>query len=153
MEEPVPVTGGKIALDESLVLIVEFLLKITLKLQSFILGNKFYLIKSEEIGKWRVCIIFKLSLYLLNTVSGQLPPEENCPPVKVGVWVKVRISFGVGATRQLSSKKNFPRLGLGFGLGLVCFCFVFFGGWVQFSSGEIVLDPLNTDDCKVDFFF
>ena len=29
-------------------------------------------------------------------VSEQLPPEENCPPVKVGVWVKVRVSFSVG---------------------------------------------------------
>ena len=29
-------------------------------------------------------------------VSEQLPPEENCPPVKVGVWVKVRVSFRVG---------------------------------------------------------
>ena len=24
------------------------------------------------------------------------PPEENCPPVTVGVWVKVRVSFRVG---------------------------------------------------------
>ena len=28
--------------------------------------------------------------------SGQLPPEENCPPVRVGVSVKVRVSFRVG---------------------------------------------------------
>ena len=27
--------------------------------------------------------------------SGQLPPEENCPPVRVGVSVKVRVSFRV----------------------------------------------------------
>ena len=27
--------------------------------------------------------------------SGQLPPEENCPPVRVGISVKVRVSFRV----------------------------------------------------------
>ena len=25
-----------------------------------------------------------------------MPVEENCPPVRVGVWVKVRVSFRVG---------------------------------------------------------
>ena len=25
-------------------------------------------------------------------VSGQLPPEENCPLLRVGVWVKVRVN-------------------------------------------------------------
>ena len=128
MEETVPVTGGKIALDPSLVLIVEFLLKITLKLQSFILGNKFYLIKSEEIGKWRVCIIFKLSLYLLNTVSGQLPPEENCPPVKVGVWVKVRISFRGGGNQTIVPEKKFPPVRIRVWLRVSLFLFCFFWG-------------------------
>ena len=29
-------------------------------------------------------------------VSGQIPPEENCLPVRVGIWAKVRVSFRVG---------------------------------------------------------
>ena len=29
-------------------------------------------------------------------VSRQLPPEENCSPVRLGVWAKVRVSFRVG---------------------------------------------------------
>ena len=35
------------------------------------------------------------------------PPEENYLPVRVGVWVKVRVSFRVegGATRQLPGGK------------------------------------------------
>ena len=52
-------------------------------------------------------------------VSGQLFSEENCLPVRVGVWVKVRVILGLGATRQLPSRKTASRLGLGFGLGLV----------------------------------
>ena len=36
--------------------------------------------------------------YTIKTVSGQLPPEENCPPppIRVGVLVEVRVSFKVG---------------------------------------------------------
>ena len=63
------------------------------------------------------------------------------PPARVGVWVKVRVSFtvaggggGGGATRQLHSRNIAPRLGLGFGLGLVL-------GLGQFSLGAIVLEP------------
>ena len=45
-------------------------------------------------------------------VSGQLPPEENSPLVRVGVWVKVRVSFRVGgATIQLLPKNLFPGYG------------------------------------------
>ena len=44
-------------------------------------------------------------------------------PVRVGVWVKARVSFrvggGGGATRQLPQRKIPPGLGLGFGLELV----------------------------------
>ena len=136
MEEPVPVTGGKIALDESLVLIVEFLLKITLKLQSFILGNKFYVIKSEEIGKWRVCIICKFSLYLLNTVSGQLPPEENCPPVRVGVWVKVRDSFRGGGNQTIVPEKKCPPVRFRVWLWVSLFLLFFWGG-CNFPRGKL----------------
>ena len=64
-------------------------------------------------------------------VSGQLPPEENSPLVRVGVWVKVRVSFRVGGgNHTIAPEEPFPRLRLGFGLGLA-----------QFPSGEIVLKP------------
>ena len=46
-------------------------------------------------------------------VTGQLPP------VIVGVWVKVRVSFRVGGNQTIVPEENCPRLGLGFGLGLV----------------------------------
>ena len=79
----------------------------------------------NSVMEWRFVSWLHISFYnvvsLNVTVSGQLPPEENCPLVMVWVWVKVRISFrvGGGATRQLPSRKVAPRLGLGFGLGLV----------------------------------
>ena len=55
------------------------------------------------------------------SVSGQLSPKENCPAVRVGASVKVRVNFRVdgGATRQLSRRKIDPWLGLRYGLGLV----------------------------------
>ena len=50
----------------------------------------------------------------------KIAPEENCLPVRVGVWVTVRISFTAGgATRQLPRRNIDPRLGLEVGLGLV----------------------------------
>ena len=42
-------------------------------------------------------------------VFGQLPPEENCSPVRVGVWVKVRFSFRVGGLEQLGSRTIAPE--------------------------------------------
>ena len=45
------------------------------------------------------------------------------PPVRILVWVNVRVSFRVGPggeiTRQSPPNKIDPRLGLEFGLGLV----------------------------------
>ena len=35
-------------------------------------------------------------LYFSLPVSGQFPPEENSPPVRVGVSVKVKVNFRVG---------------------------------------------------------
>ena len=57
-------------------------------------------------------------------VSTQLPPpppEKNCPPVRDGVWVKIRVNFmvGGGGNQTIAYKENCPRLRLGFGLGLV----------------------------------
>ena len=41
-------------------------------------------------------------------VSGQLPPEENCPPVRVGVLVKVRVIFRVGSNQTNVPEENCP---------------------------------------------
>ena len=46
-------------------------------------------------------------------VSGQLPLKENCLPVRVGVWVKVRISFGVGCNQTIALEEKCPQLVLG----------------------------------------
>ena len=55
-----------------------------------------------------------------------MPSEEKCFAVRIGVLVKVRVSWGVGGgrggggeTRQLSPKRIVPQLGLWFGLDLV----------------------------------
>ena len=42
-------------------------------------------------------------------VSGQLLPEENCPMVRVGVWIKVRVSFRVGGLERLGSRTISPE--------------------------------------------
>ena len=57
---------------------------------------------------------------MYTMVSGQFPPEKNSPPVWIGVWVKVRVSFRVGGQPDNCPQgKQPPLLGLGFGLGLV----------------------------------
>ena len=52
-------------------------------------------------------------------VSGQLPPEENCPPVRVGVSVKFRVSYRVGGKQTIASEDNSPmiRVRVSFGVG------------------------------------
>ena len=35
-------------------------------------------------------------------------PEENCPPVRVGVWVKVRVSFRVGGQPENCPREKLP---------------------------------------------
>ena len=39
-------------------------------------------------------------------VSVQLLPEENCPPVRIEVWVKVRVSFKVGGNQKIAPEEN-----------------------------------------------
>ena len=41
-------------------------------------------------------------------VSGQLPPEENCPPLRVVVWVNVRVSFRVGGNQTIEHEETCP---------------------------------------------
>ena len=89
--------------------------------------------------------------------------------VRIGVWVKVRVSFRVGGQPDNCSQETLPpgrvrvsfrvgkqpdnypqdccpRLGLGFGVGLV----LWFGG--QFSSGAIVLEPQKSWKMRVNKF-
>ena len=98
------------------------------------LPNMFYG-RSENGEAWkthlgRFCWKYFIVTYTIISASGQLLPEEKCPPVRVGVWVKVRISFRVGGQPD-----NYPRwkllppwLGLEFMLGLVL-------GWGSFFLG------------------
>ena len=41
-------------------------------------------------------------------VCGQLSPEENCRPVRVVVWVKVRVSFRVEDKQTIAPEENCP---------------------------------------------
>ena len=69
-------------------------------------------------------------------VSRQLPPEENCPPLRAKVSVKVRVSFRVGRQPDIIALKEIaPWLGLKFGLGFS------FGVGGQFSLGANFLEP------------
>ena len=47
-------------------------------------------------------------LYTIKTVSGQLPPKRNCLPVRVGVWIKVRVGFGVGGNQTIAPREMAP---------------------------------------------
>ena len=57
-------------------------------------------------------------------------PRKIALPVRVGVWVKVRVSFRVGDNQRIVPEENCPLVR------------VSFGGGEQFSSGAIVLEPL-----------
>ena len=53
------------------------------------------------------------SLFLVklqvSTGNRQLPPEENCPPVRVGVSVKVRASFRAGRQPDNCTGEKLPH--------------------------------------------
>ena len=66
-----------------------------------------------------------------SRVSRQLPHNENCPLVRVGIWVKVRVSFSVGGEQTIASEKFFPTVRVRFGIGR------------QFSSGAIAVEPFS----------
>ena len=36
----------------------------------------------------------------------KIAPEENCLPVRVGVWVTVRISFRVGGNQTIALEEH-----------------------------------------------
>ena len=67
-------------------------------------------------------------------VSGPLPSEENCPPVTVGVWVNVRVSFRVGGQPENYPQGKLPPV------RVRVWVRVSSGVWGQFSLGAIVLE-------------
>ena len=75
----------------------------------------------------------------IGTVSGQFPLKENCLPVRVGVLVKVRVSFRVGGNQTIAPEENCPPVRVRVWLR------VSFGVGGQFSSGAIVLEPFGTN--------
>ena len=69
-------------------------------------------------------------------VSGQLSPCGKLPtPVRVGVWVKVRVSFRVGGNQKIAPKENCSPVRV-----RVWFMFSFAVGG-QLSSGAIIIEP------------
>ena len=83
--------------------------------------------------------VFKGYVKIVKMVSGQLPPEENCPRLGLGFGSRSRLVLGLGGNQAIAPEEDCPRLGLGFGLGLV------FGveRGRQFSSGATVLEPVK----------
>ena len=69
-----------------------------------------------------------LSQKYIPTVAS---PEENCPPIRVGFSVKVRVSFRVGGNPE----ENCPLY------RVKVWVRVSFGVRGRFSSGAIVLEP------------
>ena len=41
---------------------------------------------------------------IFKMVSEQVPLVEHCPPVRVGVWVKLRVIFRLGGGSTLKSR-------------------------------------------------
>ena len=79
--------------------------------------------------------------FVFNKVAGLLQKcseryPDNCPPVRVGVWIKVRVSFRVGGQPD-----NWPREKLPPEVRVGVWPRVSFGVGGQFSSGPIVLEP------------
>ena len=78
-------------------------------------------------------------IYGIYTIAPP-PPEKNCPPVRDGVWVKIRVNFMVGGGGQpdnclqgkLPPVKARVWIRVSYGVG------------VQLSKGTIVLEPKFT---------
>ena len=43
-----------------------------------------------------------------------MPPEENCPPVRIGVWVKVRVIFRIGGNQTFAPEEKSPLVRVSF---------------------------------------
>ena len=60
---------------------------------------------------FNVCV--SLTRYPDNYPRGKSPP----PPVMVGAWVKVRVSFRVGGNQTIASEDNCLAVSVSFGVG------------------------------------
>ena len=80
-----------------------------------------------------VGVRFLMIKYMFLSVSGQLPPEESCSPVRIRVWVEVRAGFKVGYNQTIAAKENSPPVTVIFRVS--------FGIGGQFFSGAIFLEP------------
>ena len=58
-----------------------------------------------------------------------MPPEESCPPVKIGVWVKVSVSFRIGRQPGYWPEENCPLVRVRGSVRLS------FGVWVAIFRG------------------
>ena len=64
-----------------------------------------------------------------------MPPEGNCSPVRVGVSVKVRVSFRVGVNQTIAPEENCPLFRVRVWIRIS------FDVGGQFSLGAIFLEP------------
>ena len=49
--------------------------------------------------------VFKSISFMGHGIQ-KISPEENCPPVRVGVWVTVRLIFRVGGNQTIASEEH-----------------------------------------------
>ena len=73
--------------------------------------------------------------------SDSCPQQKIAPLLGLGFWSRSGLFLGLGATRNLRTRKIVPLFRLGFGFGSFGGCG---GGGGQFSSGVIVLEPGNS---------
>ena len=78
--------------------------------------------------------------------SDSCPQQKIAPLLGLGFWSRSGLFLGLGATRNLRTRKIVPLFRLGFGLGFVLGLRWGGGGGGggQFSSGVIVLEPGNS---------
>ena len=73
-------------------------LRICLLTYSYLFLENFIFFDKIFVKCKRISVLVKLFTHqevCVFSVFGQLPPEKNCPPIRVGVWVKVRVTFRV----------------------------------------------------------
>ena len=77
--------------------------------QGYVSGKAF---SEKSLGRlvllWLSFPFFLITRHEVDTESGQLPPEENRPSVRVGVSVKGRVSFRVGTESGNCSGGQLP---------------------------------------------
>ena len=85
--------------------------------------------ENKDIG-----FLFQPERSISNRYPDNCPSEENCPPVTVGIWVKIRVSFRVGGNQTIVSEENWHLVRVRV--------------WVMVSFGvggrAIVLEPIQS---------